>query len=257
MPVNASSFLEHRHRSSVQGVHGQCHRIWCSNQLHWLLAFLMVLLAMGLKCWLSKSQKVEGEVKRQESPRDLATDQGESAPTARLLTAGDDQTDGSPSKSKAAPFSFFGRRSGAVAPGDDGAVNRSGNSRDEVLANSENSTTSKEVEEGKVDPEKKSLLKEKEDESKESKEIQHIQLPAAGDKYPLGLARHLGLFWSPPMLFLSQLQMGETLGAINMSHTQPSKVPSLKPCGAGTSLRQGCGSASLFLSLGIYLGVSW
>jgi hypothetical protein len=171
-PVNVSSFLAQRSASG-----DQCHRIWCSDQLHWVLAAFTVLLAIGLKSWLSRqekveqSKKVEAEFKRQESPRELQ------------FQGGDHQT---------APLLEIPPGGTAVAPeiptsAGDGAIRRSSKTiavTSEALVNSsENIQNTKEVEISLVASETNSL--------KESKEI---DLPASGDKYPLGLARHLGWF---------------------------------------------------------------
>ena len=176
-PVNVSSFLAQRSASG-----DQCHRIWCSDQLHWVLAAFTVLLAIGLKSWLSRqekveqSKKVEAEFKRQESPRELQFKGGDHQTIAPLLEI-------PPGGTAVAPEIPTDDTSGTS--GGDGAIRRSSKTAvntSEALVNSSEIQNTKEVEIS-LASETNSL--------KESKEI---DLPAAGDKYPLGLARHLGWF---------------------------------------------------------------
>ena len=228
--MNVSSFLA---RSASRD---ECHRIWCSDQ-HWVLAVVTLLLAIGLKSWLSSQEKVESKkvepvepvelAKREESPRESPRELQLGEGDGDHGDHGDHQTapllpgaPGSPSKSKNQFPSFLGRKrtgeaSGtgttatAVAPeipteskvtsgtsgstsGGDRAIRRSSktavnsaseapNSKDENIQNS----TPKEVEIRVASDSETNPLK------SESKEV---DLPAAGDKYPLGLARHLGWF---------------------------------------------------------------
>ena len=189
-PVNVSSFLAQRSASG-----DQCHRIWCSDQLHWLLAAFTVLLAIGLKSCLSRQEKVEQskkvvepEFKRQESPREVQFQggNGDHQTIAPLLSG---------CGTAVAPEIPTESRSGRS--GGDGATGRSSKTTavtSEALVNSseniQNIQNTKDVENIEI-----SLVASETNSLKsESKEI---DLPAAGDKYPLGLARHLGWFSCP------------------------------------------------------------
>lgn len=187
-PVNVSSFLAQRSASG-----DQCHRIWCSDQLHWVLAAFTVLLAIGLKSCLSRqekveqSKKVEPEFKRQESPREFQFQggNGDHQTIAPLLSGcGTAVAPEIPAESTSGTSGGDGsiRRSSKTTATSDALVNSSEN-----IQNIQNTKEVENIEISLVASETNSL-------KSESKEI---DLPAAGDKYPLGLARNLGWFSCP------------------------------------------------------------
>ena len=156
----------------------------CSDQLHWVLAAFTVLLAIGLKSWLSRQEKVEQakrwrRIQRQESPRELQFQGGDHQTIAPLLEI-------PPGGTAVAPEIRLMTRVARVegmGPSEDPvktAVNTS-----EALVNSSEIQNTKEVEIS-LASETNSL--------KESKEI---DLPAAGDKYPLGSGQAPWLVFVP------------------------------------------------------------
>lgn len=165
-PVDASSFLAQR-----QLKYGPWHPTWYNDKIDWLVVLVTVLMAVGLKCWLSQGEpSTEPQIEQKlEQTRSMFIESGESE---ELLHNTGQQTS-EVAKLAAGPTSE--------------ASNIASRDREE----SEIGLTSPTARPFRSKSEDLKVRFELED--CEAPKIPEIRLPAAGEKYPLGLARFPGI----------------------------------------------------------------